>query len=215
MRPNVFITARDRGKVTYRWEGHNTWTLNGREFLASVMALSMYDPDVPVLPNARIKHMQFGIGGSFASPGIIPAAVDTAYPAGFDPNATTGNEYRHDYNVDPFISTLERPVRFSGGTNPYASASPTDVWLTSPVQPNFLITQPAINQMSVLVFLDASAGDIAYGPFTTVPLTEAGLVISSQADMNVAYNQVVSYVNFVTLQLATTTSVEMEWIVSF
>ena len=215
MKPNVFIIARDRGKIFYRWEGHNTWTLNGREYLARVMLLNHADPDVPILPNSHVKYMQFGIGGSLASLPLIPAAVAAAYPAGFDPNATNGHEYRHDYNFDPPVSTLERPVRFSGGTNPYASASPTDIWLTNPVQPNFLITQPAINQMSVRVFLDANAGDIAYGPFNIVPLTEAGLVVSGQSNTNNAYNLVVSYVNFVTLQFTSTSEVEMEWVVSF
>jgi hypothetical protein len=179
-----------------------------------MLALTTQDPDVPVL-NSRLKHVQFGIGGDTAVLGDIPAAVSTAYPAGSDPNATTGNEYKHYFNTDPLVSTLERPVRFSGGTNPYGSASPTDIWLSSTTQPNFLITNPAVGRVSVRVFISGAAGDIVYAPFSSVPITEAGLVVSGQADVNVPYNQVVSYVNFNTFNMTTTKDAELEWVVEF
>lgn len=214
MRPNVFIEARDLGKLVYRWEGHNTWTVNGREYLAQVLTYASYTPDVPLI-NSHLKHIQFGIGGELASLGAMPGDVATAYPAGDDPNATAGNEYVHTYNLSPLISTLERPVRISGGTNPYSTAAPTDVWLSSTAPPKFLITQPLPGVVSMRFFISGPTGDIVYSPFTTVPLSEAGLVVSGQADPNVPYNPVVSYVNFGTLQVTATMEIEMEWLVSF
>lgn len=214
MSSNVFIKARERGKLVYQWEGHNTWTVNGREYLAQVLAHTLHNPDVPLI-NSHLKHIQFGIGGAYAILANVPVAVDTAYPAGEDPNATAGNEYVHTYNLNPLISTLERPVRLVGGTNPYGTAAPTDVWLSSTAPPKFLITQPTAGIVSIRFFISAPSGDITYGPFTTMPLTEAGLVVSGQADPNAPFNPIVSYVNFVTLQMTTTTEVEMEWRVSF
>ena len=215
MRSNVFIKARENGKLVYQWEGHNTWTTNGRIYLAQMLGLATQSPDVPVLPASHLKHMQFGIGGQFATLAEIPVDVAAAYPAGFDPNATVGNTYRHDYNIDPAVGTLERPVRIVGGINPYATAAPTDVWLTFTTPPNFLITTPTSSTISIRCFLSAPSGDIAYAPFTSIPLTEAGLVVSGQADPNTPYNPVVSYVNFATLPLRSTTEAELEWVVGF
>jgi hypothetical protein len=206
---NVFIRARRRGKLVYRWEGHNVWTDVGRQHVANLLTLSSYGPDTP-LTSARIRHMQFGIGG--VQQGVIPAGVVAAYPAGFDPHATTGNEYSHDYPVAPAIGTLERPVRLSGGTNPYNTAPGTDVWLTDPAMPQFFVDYPTDFSVSLKYFIRGMDGDIAYTTLTEVPLAEAGLVLSS-GDINDAYNPVVAYVDFEPLTITDEVEAEVTWIV--
>lgn len=208
---NVFIKARRRGKLVYNWEGHNTWTTVGREYLSDVLTLSSFGPDTP-LTSARVKYMQFGIGG--VQQGAIPGAVDTAYPAGFDPHATTGNTYDHTYPVDPDIGTLERPVRLSGGTNPYNTAPGTDVWLTDPAMPQFFVDFPTNFSVSFKYFIRGMDGDIAYSTLTQVPVAEAGLVLSS-GNINAAYNPVVAYVDFEPLQITDEIEAELTWIVGF
>lgn len=211
MYPNVFITAREQGKVVYHWAGHNVWTDHGRSYLAQLLALSSLDPDVPIITSSRIKHLQFGVGG--VQQGVLPSDVATAYPAGFDPNATAGNQYDHTYPISPPISTLERPVRISGGSNPYGSAAPTDVWLTPPAPPKFLVTYPTQTSVSFRFFISGSDGDIVYAPFTSVPVSEAGLVLSGDANTHTPYNLVVAYVDFQPLSITASMEAEIEWIV--
>jgi hypothetical protein len=65
------------------------------------------------------------------------------------------------------------------------------------------------------LFISGAAGDIVYAPFTSVPLTEAGLVVSGQADVNAPYNQIVTYVNFNPFNMTSTKDAELEWVVEF
>jgi len=213
--PNVFIRARRDGREVYAWEGHNTWTAHGRQYLAQMVSYSTIGPDVPIIATSRLKHIAFGIGGKLQTLGAIPGDVATAYPAGFDPNATVGNTYDKDYPIFPLISTLERPVRISGGTNPYASAAPTDVWLTPTTAPKFLVTYPTTNSVSLRFFISTGAGDILYAPFTSVPVSEAGLVLSGDANIHAPFNLVAGYVNFSPLLLTSGLEVELAWVVSF
>lgn len=212
MKPNVFIRGRKHGKLFYSWEGHNTWTEVGRTYLARMMAYQSLSPDVP-FETKRLKHMAFGIGGNLQSMVIDPVA-DTAYPAGADPNATNGKEYNHLYPIEPLISTLERPVRISGGSNPYATAAPTDVWATDPTPPKFLVTNPAVGQVTVRFFIEPLSGDLVYAPFTEIPLSEAGLMLSD-VDVNEPFEQVIAYVNFATLLLVAQAEVEVTWNINF
>lgn len=213
MKPNVFIQARRRGKLFYRWEDHNTWTDHGRDYLASVLAYASYGPDTPVVPTSRIKHVQFGIGGVNAVNPI--AAVNTAYPAGSDPNATDGNEYDHTNPTSPPISTLERPVRFSGGTNPYGTAAPGDVWLSDPSLPKFFTDFSTPGEVAIKCFIDARNGDIVYSTFTSVVITEMGLVVSGDANIHTPFNLVVAYAGFSQLKLMNEVEAEITWVVGF
>jgi hypothetical protein len=206
---NVFIRARRNGKLFYNWEGHNVWTAVGRQHVANLLTLSSYGPDTP-LTSARLKHMQFGIGG--VQQGAIPGAVTTAYPAGFDPNVTAGNAYDHTYPESPPIGTLERPVRLSGGTNPYNTAPGTDVWLTSPAHPKFFVNYPTPHSVSLKYFIRGMDGDISYGALTSVPLAEAGLVLST-GNINAAYNPAAAYVTFEPLDITNVVEAEVTWIV--
>lgn len=209
MKNNVFIKARRNGKLFYNWEGHNTWTQVGRQHVANLLTLSSYGPDTP-LTSARLKHLQFGIGG--VQQGAIPGGVAAAYPAGFDPHATTGNSYDHEYPDAPLVGTLERPVRLSGGTNPYNTAPGTDVWLTDPAMPKFFVGYPTPSSVYLKYFIRGMDGDISYGALTSVPLAEAGLVLSS-GNINAAYNPAMAYVTFEPLDITNVVEAEVTWIV--
>lgn len=214
MKPNVFIKARRNGKLFFDWEGHNVWTDHGRAYLAQMLAFTSFGPDTPVIATSRIKHMTVGVGGNLQ--GAIPAPVTTGYPAGFDPNATAGNAYNHLYPVVPPISTLERPVRFSGGTNPYNTAAGGDVWLSTTALPKFFTQRPGNGVLAVKLFISGSGGDVAYSTFTNVPLSEAGLVLSGDANVNAAYNLVVAYINFPPkLVITNVVEAELTWLVQF
>lgn len=214
MRPNVFIKARRNGKLFFNWEGHNTWTTHGRQYLADMLSYSSFGPDTPLVATSRIKYVAVGVGGK--QHGALPAAVDTAYPAGFDPNATTGDKYDHLYPVSPPISTLERPVRFSGGTNPYNTAAPGDVWLSDPTLPKFFTQFPGNGVAAIHLFIDGAAGDVSYGALTSVPLSEAGLVLSGDADINTPFNQIVAYIDFPPkLTITNVVEAELTWLVQF
>ena len=118
VRNNLRITARERGKIAARREGHNIWLDLGREYLASLIALASYSPDTPER-NDRVKYMGFGIGGTRqVAPGVANTApLVVAYPG---TNAQT--------DTDPLVTTLERPVRVSGSTtSPSSPYNPADV----------------------------------------------------------------------------------------
>jgi hypothetical protein len=166
------------------------------------------------LETRRIKYMGFGIGGVGQS-SVVSAVppVSTAYPPGADPNATTGNEYRKEHPLDPLITTLERPVRVTGGVAPYPG-DPADVWLVQdPKFVNYIIT-PGV--MSFHGFVDGAAGDMLYGPFIEMPLSEVGLFLSD-ADIHSDYNpgKLVAYFSFGTIMLTLGVKLELVWTVSF
>ena len=160
----------------------------------------------------RIKYMGFGIGGINQTSLVASLPpVSTAYPPGFDPNATTGNEYRKEHPLDPLITTLERPVRISGGVVPYPGDL-ADVWLVE--SPKFMNFIPSPGVMSFHGFVNG--GDMLYPPFTVMPLSEVGLFLSD-ADVSSAYNpgRLVAYYSFGTIPLSAGLSLELVWTVSF
>ncbi len=60
---NFRIVCRERGKIvpgTFR-EGHNIWTLTGREYSALLKSYQSYGPDTP-FRNDRIRYIGFGSG---------------------------------------------------------------------------------------------------------------------------------------------------------
>jgi hypothetical protein len=141
MNANVLILVREKGRLVDYREGHNVWVVQGREYLAKVITLASFDPDVPI-DERGVKHIAFGIGGHKQS---LPAIADSppmslAYPAGYDPHATNGHAYRADYPINPLIQTLERPVRISGSSQPYTPAPIGDIWFTQPPPPGLIRT---------------------------------------------------------------------------
>jgi len=236
MKPNVRVLTRVRGKITQVREVHNTWTAYGRQYLAEVAALGSYGPDTPVRSD-RLKYIGFGIGGKgqnqLGMANSPPWSV--MYPAGADPNATTGNQYDDDFPIDPPIGTLERPVNIVGGgfgSSAYAFG-PIPGWI-SPVfdKSTTTIVQPFSHPEPTTVRFFAQfrqlVGTNLFGantyfinnPWTgpndivQMPLSEAGLFLSS-ANLFNAFEPVVAYVTFPTVQITIDTDLEIEWDVRF
>lgn len=166
------------------------------------------------LDTRRVKYMGFGIGSKLQS---LAAANDpplgTAYPPGFDPNATAGNAYDKDFPKGPLITSLERPVRITGGADPYPG-DPADVWLVQAPKFTSYIVSPGVIRFHGVV--DCPAGDMVYAPFTLMPVSEVGLFLSD-ADVNDAYNagKLVAYHSFGTIPFTSGVTVDLSWTVSF
>ena len=220
MRENVRIIHRQNGKVIDRRHGHNVFVDTGRQFLAELISLLTQDPDVPERTD-RIKHMGFGIGGTLqTNPAVSSPPFSTSYPAGSDPNVTTGFEHDDLFPTKPLgsgggrITTLERPVRIAGGSTAYPGAA-GDQWLSTAQSPDFIMTHPVVTTARFHAFFDAGAGDFLFGPFLLMPLSEAGLFTSAATVPGVPFNQLVAYHNFATIVLSPQSELEVIWDVKF
>jgi len=236
MKPNARIVARRHGKIVDVREVHNTWTAYGRQYLAEVVTLGSYGPDTPVRSD-RIKYLGLGIGGKGQNQlGMVNSPPwSVIYPAGADPNATTGNQYDDEFPIDPPIGTLERPVNITGGglgSSVYAFG-PIPGWISPEFDKSAsTIVQPLSHPDSVTTRFFAQfrqgVGTNLFGPATyfindpwtgpndivQMPLSEAGLFLSS-ANLFNAFEPVVAYVTFPTVQITIDTDLEIEWDVRF
>jgi hypothetical protein len=207
---NVFITARDRGKIVARREGHNVFVQRGHQWLAEVVSCLSFAPETPER-NDRLRYMQYGIGGKLQSWQVLADAppFSVSYPAGSDPNATTGYSYDKTYPTYPLISTLERPVRVSGGALPYPG-DPTDVWLVD--APKLYATHPSRYETAIHSRLIGSDGDVVYGGFTSMPLSEMGLLTNEVGvGLATAFSPVMAYYTFDTILMSPTMDIETIW----
>ena len=118
VKQNLSLTMRERGKLVDRRVGHNIWLNLGREYLAQLISYSSFSPDVPERDD-RVKYMGLGIGGTRQ---LAPA---TANNPPVSPPYTGVNSQT---DLDPTITTIERPVRVSGGSSAYPDVS-GDAWL--------------------------------------------------------------------------------------
>lgn len=217
---NVQIIHRRDRKIVDRHHGHNVFVDAGRQYLSGLISLLTHDPDVPNRAD-RIKHMGFGIGGMLQhSPSVNAAPFSTTYPAGSDPNVTTGKEYDDNFPSKPLgsvggvIATLERPVRIAGGSTAYPGDA-GDQWLTTASSPKFIMTHPTATETRFHAFFDAGAGDFLYGPYLLMPLSEVGLFTSASTTPGVPFNQLVAYHNFATIELSPQSELEVIWDVRF
>lgn len=220
MRDNVLILHRQRGKIVESRQGHNVLVDEGREWLASLICLTSQGPDVPE-EIRRVKYMGFGIGGNLqVDPGADIAPLSVSYPAGSDPNITTGKEHDDDFptkalgTVGGIIETLERPVRITGGSTTYPGAG-GDRWLSDPATHNFIMTHPTVTSTRFHTWFDASAGDFIYGSFTSMPLSEAGLFLSDASDTGSPFETLIAYHSFVPIILSSVSELEVIWDVNF
>jgi hypothetical protein len=200
--------GRDGPVVDYR-EGHNVWVDGGREYLAELLAFTSFGPDTRERDD-RPKFIGFGIGSVDEDASATSPPFSTSYSAGNDPNATSGNEYNHAFPVSPLISTLERPVRFTGGTTDYPGVG-GDEWL----RVVDTVTHFGLYQTNYRIIVDSGAGDLEYGTFTPMPLTEVGLFLSSKTPTGTAFNTLVAYYNFSVIQFADPYVLEVLWQVGF
>jgi hypothetical protein len=198
---NLRLTMRERGKVVARRDGHNIWVDLGREYLAHLIALTSYGPDVPER-NDRIKYMGFGIGGTRQiAPSVANSApMSTAYPG---LNAQT--------DLDPSVTTLERPVRVSGSTTiPSDPYNPADVWLGT-------IQAPPIHNTATQVTFRRlfTQTEVSYSSFTTVPLSEVMLFTSAANPIGQPFNTGVAYDTYDTISKTGALELEVEWTIRF
>jgi hypothetical protein len=214
VKDNVDIKYYERGKLVGTRNGHNVWVQNGNQFLSQLIAYASFSP-LTTERDDRIRYMGVGIGGKQQGSGLaFTGAMETSYPWGSDPHGTNGQQYSKEYPIDPFIGTLERPVRVSGTENDYTSAEPTDVWLID--TPSFFITRQSSTSVNYHGRVSGLAGDVVYGSFTTVPLSEVGLFTSALAVSKFfAYSPLVAYFSFDTIPMTASTVVEFVWTVRF
>lgn len=201
VRNNLKLVARERGKIMHRREGHNIWVDLGSEFLASLICLVSYGPDVPER-NDRIKYMGFGIGGTrqVATSVANSPPMSLAYP---------GTNLQTDTN--PTITTLERPVRVSGTTTtPSDPYDPADVWLGTVQAPPIHSTAREATFRRLF-----SQTEISYSSFLTVPLSEVGLFTSAATPIGEPFNTLVAYDTFDTISKTGAFEIEVEWTVRF
>lgn len=198
VRSNVFLTVRERGKLVGRREGHNIWLDTGREYLAKLLSLSSFDPDVPVRSD-HIKYMGLGIGGT------RQLALTKANTAPIAP-PYSGTNVQTD--ADPLVTAVERPVRISGSASNYPGLA-GDRWLgLVQAPPNFTIPNEVTYSR---IFTEQ---EVSYASFDSVPLSEIGL-FTSLADPENYQNTAVAYDTFDTISKTAAIAIEVVWTLRF
>jgi hypothetical protein len=195
---NLILTARERGKIVARREGHNIWLDLGREYLASLLAYRSFNPLTPERDD-RIRYMGVGIGGSRQ----VALAVANSPPVG---TAYPGSNLQTDTN--PQVTRLERPVRIAGSSDPYPGRG-GDVWLGQVQAP---ATHPIATQVTFKRLFTQL--EVSYPPFLSVPLAEIGL-FTSAADPGSFAGTAVAYDTFDTLSKTDAFELEVVWTVRF
>lgn len=209
MNVNVDIQHFQKGELVEERHVHNVMTLVGRNWLSLLVGYA--DPTLLVTQSdVRLRYFGLGIGSVKASDQAFAPDLLAAYPPGFDPNATNGRRYQTVDPTGPPISTLERPIRRSGTQNPYATAPGTDVWLYEDIPVFFQDTQSVTFRVEV----DATGGELIYGTFASIPLSEAALLLDT-ADPNTPYSPVAAYVHFDTIQVTGNSLLLFSWSIRF
>jgi hypothetical protein len=198
VKSNLILTARERGKVVARREGHNIWLNLGREWLASVICYSSFTPLTPERDD-RVRYMGVGIGGvrqlqlsiANASPFLLP------YP---------GTNTQTD--TAPTVTQLERPVRISGSADPYPGLA-GDVWIGQ-------VQAPCVHPVATQTVFSRlfSQVEVSYAPFLSVPLSEIGL-LTGNANINSYNNVLLAYDTFDTLTKTAAFELEVAWTIRF
>lgn len=198
VKSNLHITVRERGKVVARRSGHNIWLNLGREFLAQVMSYSSFSPLTPER-NDRVRYMGFGIGGTQQAMIALANAAPLS-PAYAGANAQT--------DTDPTITTLERPVRLSGSSDPYPGLG-GDVWVGQIQAPPVHVTTTQVTYSRLFTELEVS-----YNPFLVVPLSEI-MLFTNNANPNVYNNTGIAYDTFDPISKTAAVEFEGVWNVRF
>lgn len=198
VKQNLSLIARERGKIVARRDGHNIWLDLGREYLAQLISLSSFNPDVPVRED-RIKYMGVGIGGTRQ----LALAVANAAP--ISPPYVGANTQT---DSDPTVTTLERPVRVSGSATAYPGIA-GDAWIGQVQVPPDLTISTQVTFRRVF-----SGTEVSYGPFLSVPLSEVALFTNAAAPVNYL-NTAVAYDTFDTLSKTAAIDIEAVWTIRF
>jgi len=198
VKSNLIITARERGKIVDRREGHNIFLDIGREYLAQLISFQSFGPDTPVR-NDRVKYMGVGIGGTAQN------ALSTANSPPISP-PYTGTNVQTD--IDPTVTALERPVRVSGSSSAYPGIA-GDAWIGTIQAPPDLSDATSVTFRRVF-----TSTEVSYAPFLVVPLSEVGL-FTSAADPQNFHNAPIAYDTYATLSKTTATAFEYVWTLRF
>jgi hypothetical protein len=199
VKQNLIITVRERGKIVDRREGHNIWVNLGREYLAKLIAYSLMAPLTPETDH-RIRYMGVGIGGDrqLALGTANAAPLVTAYP---------GTNVQTD--SDLAVTSLERPVRISGGASAYPGVG-TDVWVGQVGAP---AAHPLATQTKFVRTF--TSGEVNYGTFLTVPLSEIGLFTNEVTTPGAYQPPLVAYDTFDTISKTAAFELEIDWTIRF
>lgn len=194
IKQNLKLTARARGKIVERREGHNIWLNVGREYVTQLMSYALMSPLTPIR-NDRIRYMGLGIGGTKQHILQIAnnAPFSTAYP---------GTNVQTDQ--DPLVTRLERPVRISGtATTPPYNAG--DVWLGQIQAP------PDFPQFNKVIYRRLfQSFELNYAPYQVVPLSEIGL-FTNLSNPLLPYGSPLAYDTFDSLSKTDAIELEAEW----
>lgn len=212
---NLLLTVyNERGKRVARSKGHNIFLTVGRQWLPdliSYQALPAGSPPPPLpvtqVDDRGVRYMGLGMGGTRQSnlATANAAPLGTHYPG---TNAQTDD--------DPGVVRLERPVRISSPIPGSPALPPAydagDVWLGQVAAPPVKPTPTSVRFSRLF-----AAGEVAYGPFTTVPISEIGLFLHSDSASYIhnPYNTPFAYDTFDTFHMSTAFSVVAEWELRF
>jgi hypothetical protein len=192
VRNNVTIKIFEHGELVEVRHGHNVWVDGGRMWLANMVGYTSHDPDVPEA-TTRVRYFGMGIGSLQQSlMGLVSnPPYSTTYPGTNLQKASS-----------PWgITALERPVKVNA----------TD-WLVD--DPKLFFTHLSPYDMTVHAVVDGSAGDVVFGAFTQMPISEVGLFLSD-ATITSSSNPVVAYHSFATILLNVNVRLEFIWSVRF
>lgn len=195
---NLQLTTRERGKLVDQRDVHNIFLDLGREWLAQLVSYQSLSPDVP-FRNDRVRYMGFGIGGNrqLALPTANSPPVSPPYSG---TNAQT--------DTDAGVTVIERPVRISGSTTAYPGVA-GDAWVDTigSADPQTVPTQVTFRRLFTQT-------EISYGPYTTVPISEVGL-LTSAADPENHQNTLIAYDTFDTISKTSAFELEVVWTLRF
>jgi hypothetical protein len=219
IRSNFKVTARERGKIVPALcrEDHNIWVNLGREFLPKAVS-----PDTDFsgrLDESYVRCFGFGIGGN-------KQTVDVAafYPTLNSDYPGTNVQDKSEHT----ITKLERPVMSIG------TRGSTGTWASDIQTPATLILVGDIySTVQYTAVLGETDVNLA-GTYPSVPISEAGMIISSQLSnltsrpatdiynyssppdyVGVYRPTVVAYNNFAPITKTTDVALEFEWELQF
>jgi hypothetical protein len=199
VKSNLILTARERGKIVGRREGHNIWLDLGREYLAQLISYMSYGPPPTTYREDRIQYMGLGIGGTRQ---LMPG-VANSFPM---TPAYDGTNLQTD--TDPTVQRLERPVRIQGGSDSFPYPDPSNVWLGQVQSPTFpLSTQVVFSRLF-------QQTEVSYGPFNSVPVSEV-MLYTSAADPTLYNNTGVAYDTFDSIPKTSAIDIEVAWTIRF
>lgn len=192
---NISLIFRERGKIVCRRETKNIVTNIGRLYMARVITASAFPtPSTFTRTNDNvIRYIGFGIGGNRqTSPLASTPPMSTDYP---------GTNTQTD--TDLTVTGLERPVR--------VTAAP--LWMQQIAAPGTFFDPPSpVATRFIALF---SETEISYGGYSSVPLSEIGLFLSSAdstlANGGVGGGHIAAYDVFDSIHKTGQWSVEVRW----